>query len=199
MTPRIARGAVVLGTATLAAAALSGCATGNGNWSEQGLSAEIRRTSYGIPHIRANDYASVAFGMAYAYAQDNVCLMASQVVTVSGERSATFGPDGTTEVSFKPMRNADADAFFRAILDDDALQASATKQSPEAHELLRGYIAGYNRYLRDTPPSQRPAACRDAAWVRPITALDMARLAEEKSIQASAGALAAGIVVAAPP
>ncbi|HBO79538.1 MAG TPA: hypothetical protein DD502_15470, partial [Cupriavidus sp.] len=42
---------------------------GNGNWSEQGLSAEIRRTSYGIPHIRANDYASVAFGMAYAYAQ----------------------------------------------------------------------------------------------------------------------------------
>ncbi|UBM08194.1 acylase [Cupriavidus metallidurans] len=199
MTPRIARGAVVLGTATLAAAALSGCATGNGNWSEQGLSAEIRRTSYGIPHIRANDYASVAFGMAYAYAQDNVCLMASQVVTVSGERSATFGPDGTTEVSFKPMRNADADAFFRAILDDDALQASAAKQSPEAHELLRGYIAGYNRYLRDTPPSKRPAACRDAAWVRPITALDMARLAEEKSIQASAGALAAGIVAAAPP
>jgi acyl-homoserine-lactone acylase len=97
------------------------------------------------------------------------------------------------------MRNADADAFFRAILDDDALQASAAKQSPEAHELLRGYIAGYNRYLRDTPPSKRLAACRDAAWVRPITALDMARLAEEKSIQASAGALAAGIVAAAPP
>jgi acyl-homoserine-lactone acylase len=111
MTPRIARGAVVLGTATLAAAALSGCATGNGNWSEQGLSAEIRRTSYGIPHIRANDYASVAFGMAYAYAQDNVCLMASQVVTVSGERSATFGPDGTTEVSF-----ADAQCGRRCVL-----------------------------------------------------------------------------------
>jgi len=199
MTPRIARGAVVLGTATLAAAALSGCATGNGNWSDQGLSAEIRRTSYGIPHIRANDYASVAFGMAYAFAQDNVCLMANQVVTVSGERSATFGPDGSTEVSFKPMRNADADAFFRAIIDDDALQAAAAQQSPEAHELLRGYIAGYNRYLRDTPPSKRPAACRDAAWVRPITAIDMARLAEEKSIQAGAGALAAGIVAAAPP
>ena len=80
MTSRIARGAVVLGTATLAAATLGGCATGNGNWSETGLSAEIRRTSYGIPHIRANDYASVAYGMAYAYAQDNVCLLADQVV-----------------------------------------------------------------------------------------------------------------------
>lgn len=198
MTPRIARGAVALGTATLAVA-LSGCATGTGNWSETGLSAEIRRTSYGIPHIRANDYASVAYGMAYAYAQDNVCLMANQVVTVSGERSATFGPDATTEVSFKPMRNADADAFFRAIIDDDAIQAGVAQQSPEAHELIRGYIAGYNRYLRDTPPSQRPAACRNAAWVRPITALDMARLAEEKSIQASAGALAAGILAATPP
>lgn len=199
MTPRIARGAVVLGTATLAAAALSGCATGNGNWSESGLSAEIRRTSYGIPHIRANDYASVAYGMAYAYAQDNVCLMAEQVVTVSGERSATFGPDATTEVSFKPMRNADADAFFRVIIDDDVIQAGVAQQSADAHELVRGYIAGYNRYLRDTPPSKRPAACRDAAWVRPITAIDMARLAEEKSIQASAGALAAGVLAAAPP
>ncbi len=110
-----------------------------------------------------------------------------------------FGPDQTTEVSFKRMRNSDADAFFRAILDDEALQAGMDTQSPEARELLRGYIAGYNRYLRDTPPAQRPAACRNAAWVRPITALDMARLAEEKSIQASAGALAAGILAAAPP
>ena len=199
MTPRIARGAVVLGTATLAAAALSGCATGSSNSSETGLAAEIRRTSYGIPHILANDYASVAFGMAYAYAQDNVCLMANQVVTVSGERSATFGPDAMTEVSFKAMRNADADAFFRAIIDDDAIQAGVARQSPEARELVRGYVAGYNRYLRDTPPSQRPAACRDAAWVRPITGLDMARLAEEKSIQASAGAVAAGVLAAAPP
>ncbi|WP_454766668.1 acylase [Cupriavidus campinensis] len=198
MKQRIARGAATLATLTLAATALTGCATG-GNWSEQGLSAEIRRTSYGIPHIRANDYAGAAFGMAYAYAQDNVCLMADQVVTVSGERSAVFGPDATTEVSFKRIRNSDADAFFRAILDDDALQAGMAGQSPEARELLRGYIAGYNRYLRDTPPSQRPAACRDAAWVRPITALDMARLGEEKSIQASAGALASGIVAAAPP
>ncbi|SDD90615.1 acyl-homoserine-lactone acylase [Cupriavidus sp. YR651] len=199
MKQRIARGATVLGTAALAAAAMAGCATGGGNWSEQGLSAEIRRTSFGIPHIRANDYAGVAFGMAYAYAQENVCLMADQVVTVSGERSATFGADETTEVSFKRLRNSDADAFFRAIIDDDAIQASVSNQSPEARELLRGYIAGYNRYLRDTPPSQRPAACRNAAWVRPITALDMARLAEEKGIQASAGALAAGIVAAAPP
>lgn len=199
MKHRIARGAIALATLALAATALTGCATSGGYGSEQGLSAEIRRTSYGIPHIRANDYAGVAFGMAYAYAQENVCLMADQLVTVSGERSAVFGPDQTTEVSFKRMRNTDADAFFRAILDDDALQAGMATQSPEARELLRGYIAGYNRYLRDTPPAQRPAACRNAAWVRPITALDMARLAEEKSIQASAGALAAGILAAAPP
>ncbi len=199
MKQRIARGATTVGASLLAAATLGGCATGAGNWSETDLSAEIRRTSYGIPHIRANDYAGVAFGMAYAYAQDNVCLMADQVVTVSGERSRVFGPDETTEVSFKRIRNSESDAFFRAILDDDALRAGFAQASPEARELLRGYIAGYNRYLRDTPAEQRPAACRNAAWVRPITAIDMFRLAEEKSIQASAGALATGILAAAPP
>lgn len=198
MKQRIARGAVVVGGAMLAATTLGGCATG-GNWSESGLDAEIRRTAYGIPHIKANDYASVAFGMAYAYAQDNVCLMADQVVTVSGDRSRVFGPDQTTELSFRPVKNRDADAFFRAIVDDDALRAGFAQASPEARELLRGYIAGYNRYLRDTPPERRPAACRNADWVRPITAIDMFRMAEEKSIQASAGALATGILAATPP
>ncbi|EHP41302.1 acyl-homoserine lactone acylase [Cupriavidus basilensis OR16] len=202
MKQRIVRGATALGGAVLAAATLGGCATAgsdSANWSEGGLNAEIRRTAYGIPHIKANDYASLAFGMGYAYAQDNVCLMADQVVTVSGDRSRVFGPDESTEVSFKRIKNSESDPFFRAIIDDDALRAGYAQASPEARELLRGYIAGYNRYLRDTPPAQRPAGCRNADWVRPVTAIDMFRLAEEKSIQASAGALAAGIVAAVPP
>ncbi|WP_416051884.1 acylase [Cupriavidus basilensis] len=202
MKQHIVRGATALGGAVLAAATLGGCATAgsdSANWSEGGLNAEIRRTAYGIPHIKANDYASLAFGMGYAYAQDNVCLMADQIVTVSGDRSRVFGPDESTEVSFKRIKNSESDPFFRAIIDDDALRAGYAQASPEARELLRGYIAGYNRYLRDTPPAQRPAGCRNADWVRPITAIDLFRLAEEKSIQASAGALAAGIVAAVPP
>ncbi|MGA3704568.1 acylase [Ralstonia pseudosolanacearum] len=190
--------------AVAALAALAGCAgTAHGSrWdtpSDTGLSAEIRRTGFGIPHIRANDYAGLGFGMAYAYAQDNLCLLADQVVTVNGERAKTFGPDGTATVSFKSIPNTRSDAFFKGIVDTAALRDGYARMSPEARELLRGYIAGYNRYLKDTPPADFPAACRNAAWVRPLTLADMMRMGEEKAIQASAGAMLAGIVDAQPP
>ena len=37
-------------------------------------SADIRRTSYGVPHIRASDERGLGVGMGYAYAQDNLVL-----------------------------------------------------------------------------------------------------------------------------
>ena len=197
------QGFALRGTLAMAAlAALAGCASADSGWatpSDTGLSAEIRRTAFGIPHIRANDYASLGFGMAYAYAQDNVCLLADQVVTVNGERSKTFGPEGTVTVSFKPIPNTQSDAFFKSAFDEAGLRAGYAQMSPEARELLRGYLAGYNRYLKDTPAANRPAACRNAAWVRPLTLADMMRMGEEKSIQASAGAMLASIVAAQPP
>ena len=50
-------------------------------------SADIRRTSYGVPHIRASDERGLGVGMGYAYAQDNLCLLAEEFATVAGERS----------------------------------------------------------------------------------------------------------------
>ena len=35
------------------------------------ISAEIRRTDFGIPHIKADDWTSLGYGFGYAYAQDN--------------------------------------------------------------------------------------------------------------------------------
>src|SRR2546429_5242134 len=55
--------------------------------------ATIRRTDHGIPHILANDFAGLGFGYGYAFAQDNICTMADDYVTVRGERSRFFGPD----------------------------------------------------------------------------------------------------------
>lgn len=46
-------------------------------------SAEIRRTTFGVPHIRAQDERGLGYGIGYAYAQNNLCLLANQVVTVS--------------------------------------------------------------------------------------------------------------------
>ena len=60
-----------------------------------GLDATIRRTAHGIPHIEAKDYAGLGYGYGYAFAQDNLCTIAEQYVTVRGERSRYFGPDAT--------------------------------------------------------------------------------------------------------
>lgn len=54
-------------------------------------SADIRRTSYGVPHIRAVDERGLGVGMGYAYAQDNLCLLANEVATVNGQRASFLG------------------------------------------------------------------------------------------------------------
>ncbi|MGW8882541.1 penicillin acylase family protein, partial [Streptomyces mirabilis] len=56
-----------------------------------GLSATIRYTEYGIPHIVAGDYANLGFGTGWAQAADQVCVLADGFLTVNGERSRYFG------------------------------------------------------------------------------------------------------------
>lgn len=163
------------------------------------LSAEIRTTRYGVPHIKADTFAGAGYGAGYAYARDNICLMADQVVTVSGERSKYFGPDAQTTISFKPVKNLNSDFFFKSYLDDAALKAGHDQAPAEVRELLRGYAAGYNRYLRDTGLNNLPQACRGQAWVRPLTETDLHRLLAEKTIQASGGNFLDAIVAAQPP
>jgi len=102
------------------------------------LDAEIVRTRYGIPHVKAADYASLGYGAGYAFAEDNVCMLADDVVTVTGERSRYFGPDAKTVVSFADIRNLDSDAFFRTLLDGPALLAAFEKTSPEYQASVRG-------------------------------------------------------------
>ncbi len=39
--------------------------------------------------------------------------------------------------------------------------------------MARGYAEGVNRYLSDTGLANLPAECRNASWVRAITADDL--------------------------
>ena len=53
---------------------------------------QVLRTSYGIPHIQAGDWGSLGYGYGYAFAQDNVCVLAREVLTATGTQSKYFGP-----------------------------------------------------------------------------------------------------------
>lgn len=143
--------------------------------------AEIRRTAYGIPHIRAADFAGLGYGEGYAFARDNLCVMASHLVTLAGERSRYFGPDALTEDPLTQTSNLSNDVYQQAELRSGIVRRLIAQPAPlgrtrEVRDLVRGYVAGYNRYLRDTGVSRLPdPTCRGAAWVRPMTELDVYR------------------------
>src|SRR3954447_22070958 len=92
----------------------------------------IRRTAHGIPHIQANDFASLAYGYAQALAQDDICVLADSYVTVRGERSKFFGPDGTYSFrgnGTKP-NNLSSDAFYRKIIAQGTVEKLVAQPPP---------------------------------------------------------------------
>src|SRR5205814_292597 len=84
-------------------------------------------------------------------------------------------------------------------MDDESLARAAETTSQEAQSVLRGYVAGYNRYLTDVGPNGLPEPCRGKPWVRPMTVADLSRATEHSMIAVGVGALAAAVLAAAPP
>ena len=191
------------GCAGLAAAGaiLSACG-GNESASAEisAYKAEIRRTSYGIPHIKADDDGSLGYGIGYAYAEDNVCLLANEVLTVNGERSKYFGAEGTTsDLPMLRMDNLTADFFFRLMNDDAAVTAAWQAQPAEVQALVRGYAAGVNAYLEKTGTANLPQACRNGSWVRAIDERDVMKLMRRIAVANSSAGFMEGLVGAQPP
>lgn len=158
------------------------------------INVDIARTTYGVPHVRAGDFRSLGYGLAYAYAQDNLCMFADTVITVRGERSQFFGGEAKATQrtgdeygaasGFMDLKNEDSDFFFKGYLDINQLRANYAAGSAEPRELVEGYVEGYNRYVNSFA-GQYPAACNNAKWVRPITVDDMYLIMAEKALHAS--------------
>ncbi|MFV2176620.1 penicillin acylase family protein [Actinomadura sp. LOL_016] len=196
IAPRAAAAALLAATALVPVTAAADVRDG-------GLSATIRYTEYGIPHVIADDYAGLGYGTGYAAAKDNVCLLAQGVVTLSGERSRHFGPDARPDGSLSSAStNLASDVFFAGINDSGVVERLAAQPAPhgpsdEIRALGRGWVAGYNRYLREgkiTDP-----ACKDAAWLRPITEKDVYRRAYALAMLGGSGMVTDQIVNASPP
>src|SRR6516162_714654 len=188
-----------------AAAAVTSPEQGGGASGGAGYAAVIRRTAYGIPHILARDFGSLGYGYGYAFAQDNLCVLADRVLTLRGQRSRYFGPDAESSDLFRPATNLDSDVYYTALRQSGILGRLLAQPAPlgptaQARALVDGYAAGYNRYLRDTGVANLPdPACRGAAWVTPITARDIwAGLYDANELLGSAG-FKDNIATAAPP
>jgi acyl-homoserine-lactone acylase len=169
------------------------------------ISVDVARTTYGVPHVRAKDFRSLGYGLAYTYAQDNVCMFADTVLTVRGERSQFFGgearaPQRTGDEygaasGFMDLKNEDSDFFFKGYLDIEQLRAGYAVGAAEPRELVEGYVEGYNRYVKAFA-GLYPAACNNAKWVRPITVDDMVLIMAEKALHATGQVFAKEFVAA---
>ncbi|HEU4426762.1 MAG TPA: penicillin acylase family protein, partial [Pilimelia sp.] len=90
MTRHLTRaGAATAAAGLLVAGLLAGPAPASGTTTEKthGYVAQIRRASYGVPHVTAANFGSLGFGTGYAQAEDNICVIAERVVTVDATRS----------------------------------------------------------------------------------------------------------------
>lgn len=198
----VAAVALLTATAALPAAAAEGH-NRQQHPSHGGLSATIRYTEYGIPHILAKNYTDLGFGTGWAQAADQVCTLADGFVTVRGERSRFFGPDAAPDFSLSSAaRNLSSDLYFQGVREARTVEKLLAEPAPRgpsrrAKDLMRGFAAGYNTWLeqnRVTDP-----ACKGAAWVRPVTALDVAARGFALAVLGGQGRGVDGITAAQPP
>jgi acyl-homoserine-lactone acylase len=185
-----------------------GSATVSASASASGkLTATIRRTEHGIPHILANNFAGLGFGYGYALAQDNICVVADSYITASAQRSRYFGPNESYVVGGNGSvnNNLNSDFFYKRFIDAGAVKRLLSLPPPrgprtEIKQGVYGFVAGYNKYLRDTGVDNLPdPTCRGKPWVRPITQEDAYRRFFQLGLLASGGVAIDGIGGAQPP
>lgn len=158
-------------------------------------SADIRRTSFGVPHIRAENERGLGYGIGYAYAQDNLCLLANEIVTVNGQRSRFFGPE---QLTVDEHENRVSDLFFNWLNTPQAVAGFWQAQTPEVRELIEGYVAGYNRFLTERRAQGLPQQCQ-GDWVREISSMDLVKLTRRLLVEGGVGQFAEALVGATPP
>ena len=172
--------------------AMAGASLMNGTASQSKprYSAEIRRSSHGIPHITAKDMGSLGFGEGYAFAQDHLCSLADQVVRARGERARYFGLGANN-------RHLNSDIAFRSLGIYEQARSMMQSMPKEQREMIEGYVAGYNQYLSEVGSNGVAGWCRGKEWVFPITAEDL--IAYNQSIVVTSVNFADMIATATPP
>ena len=123
------------------------------------MQAEIRWTTYGVPHVKAENYLGLGYGYGYASARVSACELANRITTLRGLRSGLFGPTENALVGFTRTTNLDSDLFYRVMLPQAGVRQAYERLSANARELVDGYAAGFNRYVREIATLPGVPAC----------------------------------------
>lgn len=101
----------------------------------------IARDRWGVPHIYAPTDAGVAYGLAWASAEDDFKSAQVNLLAVRGKLAGVMGKEG-----------AIFDFFASAIKTKELVEAKyETDVSPEFKKVLEGYAAGVNAFAKRYP------------------------------------------------
>ncbi|MGR3899927.1 peptidase S45 [Psychrobacter sp. 1176_08] len=172
---------------------LSGCFgdddDNNSTPPQQTYSADIQRTEFGIPHITASDYKGLGYGVGYAFAEDNICSLAREIVVAKGQSMLYLGDQG----------NVASDVFYTWYNSSERRATFLAAQDKQVVDAVTGYAAGYSRYLRDKGVDNIDPDCAGADWVREITIDDLLALYGKANLRGGLSNFVGPIVAAAPP
>lgn len=154
--------------------------------------ADIVWTEYGIPHVTADDWGSLGYGVGNAFAQLNFCTFMRDIVRANGQSAEFLGEDGDLAYDF----------VMKLYNPDDAIERVSAALSDRGRALFEGYAAGVSRYLADTGVdslAEGEEGCRGEPWVRAITLGDVLKSAHKSLLRASADPFHNELVAATPP
>ena len=106
----------------------------------------ITRDTFGVPHIFGKTDPDVAYGIAYAHAEDDFSTLQEVLAMTRGRLGAITGRDGAKTDFVVHLLGA------RATVARDYMQ-----QPADVRALLDGYASGLNRYAKTHPDEVRLA------------------------------------------
>ncbi|MGB0384454.1 MAG: penicillin acylase family protein, partial [Ardenticatenaceae bacterium] len=97
---------------------------------------EILRDAWGVPHIFGKTDADVAFGLAYAHAEDDFLTIQQTAIAARGQLATVYGADA-----------APNDYMVQLLRIWEVVEANYESQlSAEVRAICEAYAAGLNRY-----------------------------------------------------
>lgn len=116
---------------------------------------EIRRDTWGVPHVLGENVPAAVFGFAYAQAEDHMLGIMRRVLNARGELAAAFGED-----------HVEGDIFIRRFHIYDLSRDEFSSLPPHMQDIYTAFSQGLNLYVENHREELPP-------WVGETTPVDI--------------------------
>lgn len=102
---------------------------------------DIRWTSYGVPHIKAENYTDLGEGLGYVMAKDRYCNVVKGVATSKGETAKYLGAGADN-------RHVNSDFAYLHLGAYQQAKDTFAQLDSRMQQLMKGFAAGFNYAIK---------------------------------------------------